>query len=878
MATKWNAFTNNLDITSDADTLVVGPAVSTDNAIARFDGTTGKLLQNSGSTLSDGNLLSTGELNLSTVLDTQYGGTGASSFTAGAYIVGAGGGVLVALDGTAKGSIPIGDGATTPTILSVGSNGQVLTVDDSETSGVKWGVVAGTGDVSAAANLTDNAVVRGDGGAKGVQDSGILIDDSDVVTGVTQLNVDNLRLDGNIVSSTDTNGNITLSPDGTGVVNTTAALSVKSTTGETDITIAGTTIDGSVFLHAEGAVDLGELVIERHTDTAGFGAHQLMARTRGNEASETAVQSGDLLGQTVYLGHDGTDFAQAANIKVEVDTTPGDGDMPGRIIMMTSADGAETPIEGLRLDSSQVITLANALPVGSGGTGATSLTDGGVLLGSGVGAITALGQATNGQLVIGSTGADPVVASVASTDGTLTITEGAGTLVIEGTAATDTQAGVIELATDAETNTGTATDRALTPANITAWTGDTALVTTGTIGTGTWEATDVGAAHGGTGRSSHTAYAVICGGTTSTAAQQSIASVGSSGEVLTSNGAGALPTFQAGGSGDVTAAANMTDNTLIKGDGGAKGVQDSGVTLSDTDALSGILTLAMAGNLTIYEPTNDGNPEILLGSADAEELHIQAVYDGGAQTLDYVLLQTDAASATANKGLFRFNVDGADICDIDDGGIDLDTGMALSIAGADVLDATTLGGAVVASSLTSVGTIATGVWNGTGVTEVYGGTGQTSYTKGDILYASDTNVLSVLPIGTDNYVLTVATDVPAWEAASGGGGMTWNEETGTSATMAVNNGYLANNAGLVTLTLPTTAAVGDIVAVAGSGAGGWLVAQNASEIIHFVSTDSTTGAGGSLASTNRYDCVELICNVANTEWVVRSSTGNITIV
>lgn len=55
---------------------------------------------------------------------------------------------------------------------------------------------------------------------------------------------------------------------------------------------------------------------------------------------------------------------------------------------------------------------------------------------------------------------------------------------------------------------------------------------------------DIAVADGGTGRSSHTAYAVLCGGTTTTTAQQSIASVGSSGQVLTSNGAAALPTFQ----------------------------------------------------------------------------------------------------------------------------------------------------------------------------------------------------------------------------------------------------------------------------------------------------------------------------------------------
>jgi hypothetical protein len=56
-------------------------------------------------------------------------------------------------------------------------------------------------------------------------------------------------------------------------------------------------------------------------------------------------------------------------------------------------------------------------------------------------------------------------------------------------------------------------------------------------------------ANGGTGAVSQTAYAVLAGGTTSTGAYQSIASVGTAGQVLTSNGAGALPSFQAAGGG-----------------------------------------------------------------------------------------------------------------------------------------------------------------------------------------------------------------------------------------------------------------------------------------------------------------------------------------
>jgi hypothetical protein len=56
-------------------------------------------------------------------------------------------------------------------------------------------------------------------------------------------------------------------------------------------------------------------------------------------------------------------------------------------------------------------------------------------------------------------------------------------------------------------------------------------------------------ANGGTGATTQTAYAVLCGGTTSTGAYQSVASVGTAGQILTSNGAGALPTFQAAGGG-----------------------------------------------------------------------------------------------------------------------------------------------------------------------------------------------------------------------------------------------------------------------------------------------------------------------------------------
>jgi hypothetical protein len=74
------------------------------------------------------------------------------------------------------------------------------------------------------------------------------------------------------------------------------------------------------------------------------------------------------------------------------------------------------------------------------------------------------------------------------------------------------------------------------------------------------------------------------------------------------------------------------------------------------------------------------------------------------------------------------------------------------------------------ASITTLGTITTGTWNGTAISETNGGTNQTTYTTGDILYASGANTLSKLAIGSSTQVLTVTGGVPVWAAASGGGG------------------------------------------------------------------------------------------------------------
>jgi len=110
-----------------------------------------------------------------------------------------------------------------------------------------------------------------------------------------------------------------------------------------------------------------------------------------------------------------------------------------------------------------------------------------------------------------------------------------------------------------------------------------------------------------------------------------------------------------------------------------------------------------------------------------------------------------------------------------------------------------------------------------------------------------------------------------------GAGLTYNEVTGTSETLVANNAYTSNNAGLVTLTLPATATIGDIIEIGGKGAGGWRVAQLAGQTIHFGTLDTTTGTGGRLDSTNTFDVIRIRCTTANTDWRVESSQGNITV-
>lgn len=104
-----------------------------------------------------------------------------------------------------------------------------------------------------------------------------------------------------------------------------------------------------------------------------------------------------------------------------------------------------------------------------------------------------------------------------------------------------------------------------------------------------------------------------------------------------------------------------------------------------------------------------------------------------------------------------------------------------------------------------------------------------------------------------------------------GGGLSTVSISGTSQSGSVSTKYIALNAGQTTLTLPSVFDVGDIIILVGasSNTGGWVLQAAAGDTIQVL--NSATSAGGTVTSTAQAgECISIVCDVANTSWVVSS--------
>ena len=177
----------------------------------------------------------------------------------------------------------------------------------------------------------------------------------------------------------------------------------------------------------------------------------------------------------------------------------------------------------------------------------------------------------------------------------------------------------------------------------------------------------------------------------------------------------------------------------------------------------------------------------------------------------------------------------------------LPVGDAHCVAGGDAVEVgvDTNGNNVLdASEITSTGYVCDGAAGSAGATGPAGPTG-TPGTPGIAGTNSDINIVPLAPgliceyggytitAGPDNGSGQIATVTSTAHICDGapGADVTWVDVTGTSQQAESNTGYLADNAARVTITLPASPAVGDLVRISGAGAGGWTIAQNAGQTI-----------------------------------------------
>jgi len=151
---------------------------------------------------------------------------------------------------------------------------------------------------------------------------------------------------------------------------------------------------GDVFINNPSGVSLNSLTnklsissttynlldISRFSDNA-FGPNFYLVKSRnGTIGGNTIVANGDNLGNITWVGATGgTGLTDAANIRAEVDGTPGTGDMPGRLVFSTTADGASSTTERIRIFSSGDVRI-NFNPGGGNGLYFNDSTNSAVML------------------------------------------------------------------------------------------------------------------------------------------------------------------------------------------------------------------------------------------------------------------------------------------------------------------------------------------------------------------------------------------------------------------------------------------------------------------------------------------------------------------
>jgi len=344
---------------------VVGPASSTDNAIARFDSTTGKLIQNSSATLDDDGNLTTNNIRpayttiataagttVLTVTSTQQQFfTGATTQTVTLPVASTLAlGYQFRVVNNSSGSVTVQSSGSNSVQVMVGATSAIYTcILTSGTSAASWSVAyfAAAGGGGTPGGSTTQIQYNNAGAFGG--DSGFTTNGSGTLTVTGQFTADNVRLDGNVVSATT--GNLSLTPGSGGYVDSTGTSAFKAPAGtaaQRPSAVNGMLRYNSDLFRVEVAVggswSGGQLIIDG--DFSGTG---VMKRTGSGTYETSAVTvaqggSGRTTGTTAYapicVGTTATGAEQTASTGMStagfVFTSNGSGSLPSFVAAPTS--------------------------------------------------------------------------------------------------------------------------------------------------------------------------------------------------------------------------------------------------------------------------------------------------------------------------------------------------------------------------------------------------------------------------------------------------------------------------------------------------------------------------------------------------------------